>query len=150
MTDKTKTISVRLPNETAEEFEKWLKDQGLTAREFITGVVNGEIDGSKDGGYRKSRGLDSVNTEKQPKTESKYRIDEEILDDLATMKNFIGGSVNEMIRLFAEGLNVGSIIYENGKLQGVSDIYLGDFKEKCRELNVDPQKALDKWVKDMN
>lgn len=151
MTDKTRTMSVRIPNEVASEFEEWLKNEGYTLRELITGVVEGRVtlDGPKneisDGKSQKIRGLNGVNTKKPPK----YDISEAVLDDLATMKDFAGGSVEEMIRRFDVALNEGSIIYEDGRFMGMPDIYLGDFKEKCREYNLDPQTVLDKWVKEM-
>lgn len=145
--------SVRIDNEKLAELEAKIGEKSINAwfNECIERFLSGEevglpSCGSKDGiSATEKEGL----PQNQAKSESKYNIDEDILDDLATMQTFAGGSVEEMIRRFDEALNVGSIICEGERFVGVSDIYLGDFKDKCREMNIDPQKALDKWVKEM-
>ena len=145
--------SVRIDNEKLAELENKIGEKSINAwlNECIERFLSGEevglpSHGSKDGiSDTEKEGL----PRNQAKPESKYHIDEDILDDLATMQTFAGGSVGEMIRRFDEALNNGSIICEDGKFRGVPEIYLGDFKEKCREMNIEPQKALDKWVKEM-
>jgi hypothetical protein len=73
-----------------------------------------------------------------------YDIDPKYLADMDSMKSFMGGSVGEMIRLFDECLNDGTIYFENGTFVGVPPINLDKFLEACREVGADPQKVLDK------
>lgn len=128
--------SVRIDNIKLAELEEKIGEKSINAwlNECIERFLSGE-----------EVGMPQYN----PNAKSKYAIDEAVLDDLATMQSFAGGSVGEMIRRFDEALNAGLIVCEGGQFKGMPEIYLDDFKDKCRDLNIDPQKAIDKWVKEM-
>ena len=132
---KTRTRTVRISNESADYFEKLPLNKVIESVYTLISEKKAVFDGEN-----------LKISEKSVLSHSKYNINEKILDDLATMQTFMGGSVEEMIRLFDEAVNEGIINYENGKLVGVPDIDLNRFKEACHDINRDPQEILDKVV----
>lgn len=140
---KTRIKPIRIANETADYFEG--KPLNRMVESLCEMIQSGKIE--FDGENLKVKGVytDKI-SQKSEASPSKYEIDEKILDDLATMQTFMGGSVGEMIRLFDEAVNEGVITYDNGKFVGNTDIDLGRFKEACHDINRDPQEILDKVV----
>ena len=132
---KTRTRTVRISNESADYFEKLPLNKVIESVYTLISEKKAVFDGEN-----------LKISEKSVLSHSKYNINEKILDDLATMQTFMGGSVEEMIRLFDEAVNEGIINYEHGKLVGVPDIDLNRFKEACHDINRDPQEILDKVV----
>lgn len=129
MTDKTKTISVRLPVETADELEETLKNQGLTLRKMLTGIAKGENFAPKDGVYT--------------------QFDGEIARDIEGMAKCFGMTLEEMMEGVCEGLTYGSLTVMDGRVVGIPDVNLETLYDKCHEVNVDPQDAIDRLVKEM-
>ena len=129
MTDKTKTISVRMPVETAEELEKTLKNQGITLRKLLTGIANGENFTPKDGVYT--------------------QFDEEMVRDIEGMAKCFNLTMAEMMEGVCEGLNCGSLTVLDGRVVGIPDLDLESLYDACHEANIDPQKAIDRLVKEI-
>lgn len=142
MTDKTKTISVRLPVETVDELEKTLKKQGITLRNLLTGMANGEINAENFIPEDSSALSDGVYTQYVP-------LDEEIVRDIEKMAKCFGMTLEEMMEGVCEGLNCGSLTVLDGRVAGIPEIDLERLYEACHEANIDPQEAIDKLVKDM-
>lgn len=129
MTDKTRIVSARIPNEVADEMEKRLKAESYSLRELITDYANG-----------RKTSVNTENSEKNVSLTAKYGINEDDLAEMDSMRLFMGGSVGVMIRGITEALCEGRILYENGRFVGMPEIDLDEFKEVCGSK--DPQKVL--------
>lgn len=68
----------------------------------------------------------------------------EDMKEIESMANFFGMTGNDLLKEVCEGLTEGVLTIENGKIAGVPDINLEDFKDTCHEMGVDPQKILEK------
>lgn len=66
------------------------------------------------------------------------------LKEVESMANFFGLTLNEMLSKICEGLTDGTLTIENGRIVGVPEVDLENFKEACHEKGIDLQKALDK------
>ena len=132
---KEKTVKLRI----SEDLYNKLVSKGANLSETIRKILSESFVPQKTAKI----------SEKNGASPNKYEIDEKILDDLATMQMFMGGSVAEMIRLFDEAVNEGVIAYENGRYVGVPDVDLETFYEVCHERGVEPQEAINKLVLDM-
>ena len=53
-------------------------------------------------------------------------------------------TVEEMMAGILAGLDSGSLTVESGKVKGVPEYSLDNFLDACHDLNLDPQKTLDK------
>ena len=142
----TTVKSVRIDNDKLEELEQRLG--GKTINAWLNERIEDYIKPCTAENVEKT-GKPSKSEKILGASPNKYEIDEKILDDLATMQMFMGGSVAEMIRLFDEAVNEGVIAYENGRYVGVPDVDLESFYEVCHERGVEPQEAIDKLVLDM-
>jgi hypothetical protein len=60
------------------------------------------------------------------------------------MANFFGFSLDEFLKMVCEALTEGVLTIEKGKIVGIPDLDLENFKEACHEMGADPQKVLDK------
>ena len=126
MTDKTKTVSARIPNEVADEMEKRLKAESYSLRELITDYANGR----------------SVNTEKSEKN----LFPEGAVKEIGLMANYFGVGVDELFDAIFTGLEEGYLSMENGKVIGVPEIDLDEFKEACKDIGAEPETVLKKAV----
>jgi hypothetical protein len=66
------------------------------------------------------------------------------LTEVESMANFFGFSLDEFLKMVCEGLTEGVLTIEKGKIVGIPDLDLENFKEACHEMGADPQKVLDK------
>ena len=122
MTDKTKTISVRLPLETVEEIEEKLKKEGITLRQMLTE-------------YPKLRGSKSVNTAKIG-----------ISHNLEQMLFLMGYTVEEGLKILEKSLEDGVLEVKDGRFTGQTEIDLNEFYDVCHEKNIRPEDAIKKCI----
>lgn len=64
--------------------------------------------------------------------------------EIESMAVFFGFTLDEMLKKIYEGLNDGTLTIENGRIVGIPDLELENFKEACHDMGVEPQKILDK------
>ena len=121
MTDKTKPLSVRLPNETIEEIEKRLKKDGKTLRDLLTEYALGE----------NLAEIPSVNTD---------------LAEIESMMPFFHITLEEFIPLLCSAMTEGQITVEEGEIKTRDSLDMDDFYDACHEAGVDPQKAVNKMT----
>ena len=126
MTDKTRTVSARIPNEVADEMEKRLKAESYSLRELITDYANGR----------------GVNTQKSEKN----LFPEGAVKEIGLMANYFGVGVEELFEAIFTGLEEGYLSMENGKVIGVPEIELDEFKEACKDIGAEPEAVLKKAV----
>ena len=141
MTEKTKSVSARLPLETIEEMEKKLKNQGIALRELLTVYAN---DGVNTIGNRDKQVEDNgtnVNTFEG--------VSEEVVKDIKSMIHLWGMSEKKFFSELDEALNDGRVNVEGGKVVGHESLDLTKFYEKCRDMNAKPQEVIDKIVRSM-
>lgn len=134
MTDKTKTVSVRLNVETLEALNKRLDAESLSLRDFLSNYAG--KDGFKTG----------VNTAKPHEGSSPECNCGVNTSNVAKMAELMGSNFKEVFEAFERGLEDGSLDYSNGRIVGVSDLKLDGLYEVCHEKNIEPQKAIDKAV----
>ncbi len=122
MTNKTRTVSARIPNEVADSMEKRLQREGISLREMIVDYANG----------REA----SVNTQNSEKSMPSAKWEE-----MGSMAEFFGISTEDLLDGVYQGLMEGYLTYERGNVLGMPEIDLTEFKEVCGSK--DPQKVLD-------
>lgn len=134
--NKTTTRTLRIKNETAEYFEGKPLNRVVECVHQL--IVSGSLTFDGEEVHTKGGG-------------NPYGIKIESLDSLNSVAQFMGGDVATMIDMFADAVDNGVFEYdeEAHRYIGVSDIRLGAFKERCHELNIDPQTALDKLTRSM-
>lgn len=66
------------------------------------------------------------------------------LEEIDSMAKFFGMDGGELLKGVCDGLMDGNLTVENGKVVGVPEVNLDNFKEACHEKGIDLQKALDK------
>ena len=66
------------------------------------------------------------------------------LEEIDSMAKFFGMDGGELLKGVCDGLMDGNLTVENGKVVGVPEINLDNFKDACHEKGIDLQKALDK------
>ena len=66
------------------------------------------------------------------------------LEEIDSMAKFFGMDGGELLKGVCDGLMDGNLTVENGKVVGVPEANLDNFKEACHEKGIDLQKALDK------
>ena len=149
MTDKTKTVSVRLNVETVDALNKRFASEGLSLRDFLS--VYAGADGFSSGVNTKrgsdetpSESGDGVNTTTDVGVNTK--VDPETMSNVANMCILLGVSLDNGMRLFREALEDGRLSIEGGQLVLNHEIDLSGFYEVCHEKNLDLQKAMDKAV----
>lgn len=64
--------------------------------------------------------------------------------EIESMAVFFGFTLDEMLKMIYNGLNDGYLTVEDGKIVGLPEVDLDNFKEACHEKGIDLQKALDK------
>ena len=129
MTDRTKTVSVRLPVEIVDDLNKRLSKEGMSLRDFLSSYAeNG-----------------SVNRESL-KTETPLGVNTDIIDNLSQMAAFMWTDLGGLVSALNDGLEDGSLSYENGRLIGQSEIKMDRFYEICHDRNLERQKAFDRLV----
>ena len=129
MTDRTKTISVRLPVEIVDDLNKRLSKEDLTLRDFLSSYVESG----------------SVNRESS-KSETPLGVNTDITDNLSQMASFMWTDLGGLVSALNDGLEDGSLSYENGRLVGQSELKMDRFYEICHDRNLDRQKAFDRLV----
>jgi len=128
MTDRTKTVSVRLPVEIVDDLNKRLSKEGLTLRDFLSSYAESGL---------------SV---KSPKSETSLGVNTDITDNLSQMAVFMGTGLGGLVSALNDGLEDGSLSYENGRLVGQSKLKMDRFYEICHDRNLERQKAFDRLV----
>lgn len=66
------------------------------------------------------------------------------LEEIDSMAKFFGMDGGDLLKGVCDGLMDGNLTVENGKVVGVPEVNLDNFKEVCHEKGIDLQKALDK------
>ena len=128
MTDKTKVISVRLPIEVAETYER--KD-GKTAREVLTEYAEGGVNTLKRETEKNPEEKMGVNTIKEMK-------------ELTSMTTYYGLTNEEFVRMVVRGLTDGYLTVEGGMVVGTPKMQLDEFIDACHERGLEPQETLDR------
>ena len=126
MTDRTKTVSVRLPVEIVDDLNKRLSKEGLTLRDFLSSYAE--------------RNHESL------KTETPLGVNTDIIDNLSQMAAFMWTDLGGLVSALNDGLEDGSLSYEKGRLIGQSEIKMDRFYEICHDRNLERQKAFDRLV----
>ena len=121
MTNKTRIVSARIPNEVADSMEKRLKREGISLREMIVDYANGT-----------EASVNTKNFEKSLPT-AKW-------EDMGSMAGFFQISIETLLDGIYMGLEDGYLTYQDGKVVGMPEIDFGEFKEVCG--GKDPQKVL--------
>lgn len=143
MTDKTKTVSVRLPVETVEDIEKRLKAEGYTLREMLTEY---SVNTTPKGRDEKSGISEGVNTQTVSEGEGVNTYDMADYENLRQMGCFLDIEPREMIHRLADGLERGTVTFRDGDIVGQTDLRLDALEEVCHEKGLEMQKAIDKAV----
>lgn len=73
------------------------------------------------------------------------QIDEEVLKDIEGMSRFFGLSLNEFMGKLRQGMEEGSVLYENGRfvVQNADVEEMEQIKEMCRDRNISLKKTLE-------
>ena len=66
------------------------------------------------------------------------------LEEIDSMAKFFGMDGGDLLKGVCAGLMDGNLTVENGKVVGIPEVNLDNFKEACHEKGIDLQKALDK------
>ena len=121
----TTVKSVRIDNDKLEELEKrlggrsinsWLNEQIV---EYLTG---------------------------KPQKTEKNLFPEGAVKEIGLMANYFGVGVDELFDAIFTGLEEGYLSMENGKVIGVPEIDLDEFKEACKDIGAEPEAVLKKAV----
>lgn len=128
MTDRTKTVSVRLPVEIVDDLNKRLSKEGLTLRDLLSSYAESGL---------------SV---KSSKSETPLGVNTDIIDNLSQMASFMWTDLGGLVSALNDGLEDGSLSYENGRLIGQSELKMDRFYEICHDRNLERQKAFDRLV----
>ena len=126
---KTRTRTVRISNESADYFEK------LPLNRVIESVYTLILE--------KAMSFDGENLKILQKSGLKPNED---LKEIESMANFFGLSTEELLKGMCAGLMDGNLTVEKGKVVGIPDINLENFKDACHLINKEPQEMLDKVV----
>lgn len=126
---KEKTIKLRISEELYGEIASKGRNLSETIREILR---NSFVPQNSD--------------EKNPK--SGLTPSREV-QEIESMANFFGFSLDEMLKKIYDGLNEGTLTIENGKIVGVPEVDLDNLKEACHERGIGMQEAIDKTVKNL-
>lgn len=132
MTDKTVTISARIPVETAEELKKKLKKGGKTLRDVI-------CEYAEKGGVGKNKPADGVNTV----------FDEETVQEILSMADFFNLTPRDLLNQVLNGLMEGTLTLVGGKIEGKPSLSLDDLEEACHDRGITVQEAINKTIKSL-
>ena len=128
----TTVKSVRIDNDKLAELEGRLG--GKTINAWLNEQIECYLSGEKGG-----KGVNpQKNSEKTGLTPNKD------LEEIESMAKFFGMDGGELLKGVCAGLMDGNLTVENGKVVGVPEVNLDNFKEACHEKGIDLQKALDK------
>lgn len=127
---KETTIILRVNEETKGRLEQEAFGNGISLSEYVRKILAG--------------GSVIQNSEKP----TGYVIPNEISAEIKGMSAFIGGSMDEVMRLFLEALTDGTITYDGEKYVGTDhSLSTDEFKEVCHDMGLDCQKVLDDATK---
>ena len=128
----TTVKSVRIDNDKLADLEGRLG--GKTINAWLNEQIECYLSGEKgDKGVNPQK-----NTEKSGLTPNKD------LEEIDSMAKFFGMDGGELLKGVCAGLMDGNLTVENGKVVGIPEVNLDNFKEACHEKGIDLQKALDK------
>ena len=72
------------------------------------------------------------------------QLNEDVYTEIEGMIKFYGVSVEDYLKDLSRSLNEGSLMYEGGRIRGVSEIDMEKFKDACHEANKDVQTMVNK------
>ena len=121
---KDKVVKLRISEEMYEDLAVRGKNLSETIRELLKTGINGIV----------------------PQYGSK---NDDILREIGSMASFFGTDTDGLLNGIYEGLNDGTLTFRDGKVVGDTGLDLDRFYDICHDLNVDPQEAIDKLVKEM-
>lgn len=125
----TTVKSVRIDNDTLSELESRIDG---TFNSWLNGVIEEYLKSEKP---------------KKPDSTGVYpTIDKPIADNLSQMAVFMGTDLSGLVSALNDGLEDGSLSYENGRLIGQSELKMDRFYEICHDRNLERQKAFDRLV----
>ena len=126
---KTRTRTVRISNESADYFEK------LPLNRVIESVYTLILE--------KAMSFDGEPSKNDKNSGLTPNSDLKEIEDVAL---FFGISTEELLEGMCAGLMDGNLTVEKGKVVGIPDINLENFKDACHLINKEPQEMLDKVV----
>ena len=121
---KDKVVKLRISEEMYEDLAVRGKNLSETIRELLKTGINGFV----------------------PQYGSK---NDDLLREMGSMASFFGTDTDGLLNGIYEGLNDGTLTFRDGKVVGDTGLDLDRFYDICHDLNVDPQEAIDKLVKEM-
>lgn len=125
----TTVKSVRIDNDTLSELENRIDG---TFNSWLNGVIEDYLKSEKP---------------KKPDSMGVYpTIDKPIADNLSQMAVFMGTDLSGLVSALNDGLEDGSLSYEDGRLVGQSELKMDRFYEICHDRNLERQKAFDRLV----
>ena len=134
---KTTTKTIRIANETAEFYEKMsLRTVAESTHHLIESGVLGVSDD----------GVFVVGSENK-KTSASVYTDLPALEDLRSMANCFGITVDDLLGLIDEALNEGTILIEGDRVVSSMPHWVERFEEVCRDKCLDPDKIGESAVK---
>ena len=123
---KGKMIKIRI----SEELYEGLSQKGANLSETIRKILKDSF-------------VPQNSSEKIPKTGLTPNKD---LEEIDSMAKFFGMEGGDLLKGVCAGLMDGNLTVENGKVVGVPELNLENFKEVCHDKGLDPQKALEKAI----
>ena len=121
---KDKVVKLRISEEMYEDLAVRGKNLSETIRELLKTGITGVV----------------------PQYGSK---NDDILREMGSMASFFGTDTDGLLNGIYEGLNDGTLTIRDGKVVGDTGLDLDRFYDICHDLNVDPQEAIDEFVRDM-
>lgn len=130
---KTRVKAIRVNNETAD----WIEEQ-----ENFNRAIEDLYSHVQSGAISLSNGEISVNRGRLHRNEA--------LEELGSMMKCLGGTLEDGIQAFYEGLESGSLTYIDGEIVVNECEYdLSRFIEACSEKCVDPQDMIDRMTQNI-
>lgn len=138
---KNKVIKVRINEEMATALECIGGNFSDNVRKLIEiGLKNGS-DGFVP--QENNEGSSSV-------PQNNNGIDPKVVEDISGMLKFMNTDLEEFMRAIDDTLIAGELDLVDGKIKSVhQDINLDRFLEACHDLNLDPQKTLEKLTESL-
>lgn len=123
------TKTIRLNAEDAEMVMNLIKAEDLTWSGAIHRLINEGV----------------------PSKQEIRRTDEEVKmeKDMISMARYFNVSYLELLRKIWNGLHDGFLTIDGDMVVGIPGLQLDELYDACHEAGVDPQRAINKFVKDM-
>ena len=134
---KTTTKTIRIANETAEFYEKVSLRAVVESTHHL--IESGVLGVNEDGVF-------VVDSENKKISEGVY-TDLPALEDLKSMANCFGITIDDLLGMIDEGLNEGTILIEGGRVISSMPHWVERFEEVCRDKCLDTERVGESAVK---